>query len=85
MDRCELDLVNHKLKYWTKKGRVIRLKISPPATIDVFDDWDEWRMVVFYDFHQEEPEVCTVMDFVFTHEEIYLVHWYANWRKWPAI
>ena len=34
---------------------------------------------------QEEPEVCTVMDFVFTHEETYLVHWYANWRKWPAI
>ena len=42
-------------------------------------------MIVFYDFHQEEPEVCTVMDFVYTHEEAYLVHWYANWRKWPAI
>ena len=61
------------------------LKISPPATIDVFDDWDEWRMVVFYDFHQEEPEVCTVMDLVYTHEETYLVHWYANQRKWSAI
>ena len=35
--------------------------------------------------HQEEPEVCTVTDFVYTHEEAYLVHWYANWRKWPAI
>ena len=45
MDRCELDLVNPKLKYWTKKGRVTRLKISPPGTIDVFDDWGEWRIV----------------------------------------
>ena len=25
------------------------------------------------------------MDFVYTHEDPSLVHWYANWRKWPAI
>ena len=36
---------------------------SVPAIIDVFDDWDEWRMVIIYDFHQEEPEVCTEMEF----------------------
>ena len=42
-------------------------------------------MVVFYNFHQKEPKVCTAMDFVCTHEEAYLVHWYATWRKWPAI
>ena len=41
VDRCELDLVNPKLKYWTKHGRVTRLKITPHATIDVFNDWDE--------------------------------------------
>ena len=26
-----------------------------------------------------------MMDFVYTHEEAYLVHWYASWRKWPAL
>ena len=33
LDRCELDLVNPKLKCWTKKGRVTRLKTSPPSMV----------------------------------------------------
>ena len=41
--------------------------------------------MVFYVFHQGEPEVYTLMDFTYEREEIYLVHWYVNWRKLPAI
>ena len=38
VDRCELDLVNPKLKYWTKKGRVTRLKISLSKGLEVREE-----------------------------------------------
>ena len=30
VDRCELDLVSPRVVYWTTKGRVTRIKITPP-------------------------------------------------------
>ena len=30
VDRCELDLVSPRVVYWTTRGRVTRIKITPP-------------------------------------------------------
>ena len=31
VDRCELDLVSPRVIYWSSKGRVTRIKITPPS------------------------------------------------------
>ena len=31
VDLCELDLVSPRVIYWTSKGRVTRIKVTPPT------------------------------------------------------
>ena len=81
VDRCNLDMCNPRLVYWTDKGRVTRMKITPPEFVEDNDNLILWKMIVFYDFHQKMPEITTVREFM-SKNGSYLVYWYANWRKW---
>ena len=82
VDRCELDLVNPRMIYWTSLGCVTRVKMIPPSNIEDLDDMKSWKVIVFHDFHQREPSFYNAYDFI-VGEGNYLIRWYANWKKWP--
>ena len=77
-----MDLVSPRLIYWTTKGRVTRIKITPPHDKKKLDSWKNWKVVVFHDYHQLMPSIYNVDQFL-KEEGSYVIFWYANWRKWP--
>ena len=82
INRCELDLVNPRMIYWTALDHVTRIKMIPPSNIEDMDDKTSWNVVVVHNFHQREPSFFNAYEFV-VGEGNYLLSWYANWRKWP--
>ena len=82
VDRCELDMVQPRVIYWTSKGRVTRIKITPPKNPKEMEKLHHWKVLVFHDYHQLMPSFYTANDFI-VEEGSYIVCWYANWRKWP--
>ena len=50
VDRCELDMVQPHLIYWTSKGRVTRIKITPPKNPKDMDKLHNWKVLIFHDF-----------------------------------
>ena len=82
VDRCELDLVSPRVIYWSSKGRVTRIKITPPSDEKKLDSLKFWKVLVFHDYHQLMPSVYSADEFI-KNEGCYIVFWYAVWRKWP--
>ena len=63
VDRCELDLVSPRLIYWTSKGRVTRIKITPPVSNKKLDSLQNWKVLVFHDYHQLMPSIYNANQF----------------------
>ena len=59
VDRCELDLVNPRMIYWTSLGRVTRVKMIPPSNTEDLDDMKSWNVIVFHDFNQRVDQTAS--------------------------
>ena len=38
---------------------------------------------MFFDHHQKEPVIVNALRAMM--EDMFIVAWYANWRKWPLV
>ena len=64
VDRCELDMVQPCVIYWTSKGRFTRIKIIPPTDPKTMEKLHYWKVLVFHDYHQLMPSFYTANDFI---------------------